>query len=184
MRTAGSSRFQEPGGLLLFQLEAAGSCRLGREWPCPVRPPPGTELRTLPWRALRVSRLPQFANARLQGEAWSPAPIFPQEGAPHAPWAGGTRGWPGVVSALRNRDFLSTVSLPSLCRNACGPQQEALPALHGRLVRQLRGFQVSQVLSLPGPLQAEMLVQAGKALDPLACSTRVPSVGLLPGGAP
>lgn len=37
---------------------------------------------------------------------------------------------------------LSDVSLPSLCRDARRPEQEALQALHGRLLRQLRRRQV------------------------------------------
>lgn len=46
---------------------------------------------------------------------------------------------------------LSHVSLPSLYRNSCRPQQEALQALHGRLVRQLRCFQVRRDSSSARP---------------------------------
>ena len=124
-------------------------------------------------------RPPHFAKSgRRAGPHLSPR-SFPRRSRSHASEVRQTRepGQPLVVSAFGDCDFLNDVSLPSLCRNSCRPQQEALPALHSWLLRQLRCLQVRRGSSCQA-LCSKMLIGVRKALDCPAWSTRV--LGLIP----
>ena len=120
-------------------------------------------------------RPPHFAKlGRRAGPHLSPR-SFPRRSRSHASEVR-EPGQPLVVSAFGDRDFLNDVSLPSLCRNSCGPQQEALPALHSRLLRQLRCLQVRRGSSCQ-PLCSKMLTGVRKALDHPAWSARFLGLG-------
>lgn len=114
----------------------------------------GTGARDSPAVILGVHRRPpHFAKlGHRAGPHLSPR-SFPRRSGSHASEVRQTRelGQPLVVSAFGDRDFLNDVSLPSLCRNSCRPQQEALPALHSRLLRQLRCLQVRHGSSCQAP---------------------------------
>lgn len=84
---------------------------------------------------------------------------------------------PGTVTSL------SGVSLPSLCRDSSRPEQETLQALHGRLIRQLRRYQVRCGFLCQAPLVKDARMCRGSAgppgmepSDPLSFSPGVSTV--------
>lgn len=154
-----SSRFHVPSGLPLLPLRPARPCLLCRAHPVPpgdpgTQPLLGTGARDSPAVILGVHRHPpQFAKlGHRAGPHLSPR-SFPRRSGSHTSEVRQTQGpgQPLVVSAFGGRDFLNDVSLPSLCRNSCRPQQETLPALHSWLLRQLRCLQVRRGSSCQAP---------------------------------
>ena len=130
-----------------------------------------------PWRSSAPP--PHFAKSGRRARPHLSPRSFPRRSRSHASEVGQTRepGQPLVVSAFGDCDFLNDVSLPSLCRNSCRPQQEALPALYSCLLRQLRCLQVRRGSSCQA-LCSKMLIGVRKALDHPAWSTQV--LGLIP----
>ena len=174
-----------PGGPPLLPLGPARPCLLCRAHPPPpgdpgIRPPWWPERGTLQRLSLAfIGAPPHFAKSGRRARPHLSPRSFPRRSRSHASEVGQTRepGQPLVVSAFGDCDFLNDVSLPSLCRNSCRPQQEALPALYSWLLRQLRCLQVRRGSSCQA-LCSKMLIGVRKALDHPAWSTQV--LGLIP----
>lgn len=141
----------------------------------------GTEPLTLQESALGLTCVPQISQSRgPRPRSRLPPRFFPRRAGLTPHQSGGRearlapRG-PGVGAVT----FLSGVSLPSLCRRPYGPQQEALPALHGRLVRQLRCLQVRCAASCaPPPARGARRCCQGPGPPRMARSN--PTAGFLP----